>query len=123
MIDKQDILRVYEMMKRYGCAVAGKRMTDTVKKLDGERIISTIDRNTLASVQTPQGADKALLTAALKKAVSDNDPAVTDESSALEKIGAKPFFTECSALNIKITVEEDIYLANAIIETREKRCE
>ncbi|MBQ7625080.1 MAG: 2-C-methyl-D-erythritol 4-phosphate cytidylyltransferase, partial [Clostridia bacterium] len=122
-IEKEDIRRVYEMTKRYGCAAAGRRMTDTVKTLEGERIVSTLDRNTLAAVQTPQGADRSLLFAALKKAVDGNDPLVTDESSALEKIGAKPYLVECSPLNIKITANEDVFLAKALTEMRKDKCE
>ena len=118
MVTNDDINSVIDCIIKYNAAAASNKVTDTIKKVENSFAVDTIDRNILYSVQTPQGADRALLLGALKKAVDSGDSNVTDECSALEKIGVKPYMASCSSLNIKITYQEDIILANAIYDWR-----
>ena len=87
LISADDIKKVVDDTARYQCAAASTKVTDTVKKVSDRMAQSTVDRTDLYTVQTPQGADRDLLIAALQKAVNASDNSVTDECSALEKLG------------------------------------
>ena len=123
LVTNNDIITVLEYVQEYKAAAASNKVTDTVKKTIDGFAIETIDRNTLSTVQTPQGADRDLLLAALRKALENEDGLVTDECSALELIGIKPYMAPCSSNNIKITYPEDLFLANAIYDRRVNECE
>ena len=92
---------------------------DTIKVTAEGKIVSTPDRETLRAVQTPQVFDGALLRAALQAAVEGGIP-VTDDCSAVERMGKEIYLTEGSYENIKITTPEDLALAAAILQRREE---
>ena len=73
----------------------------------------------MRSIQTPQVFDGALLRAALQAAVDGEIP-ITDDCSAVERVGKKVYLTEGSYENIKITTPEDMALAAAILQRREE---
>ena len=123
LITVKEIKTVLDCAIDHNAAAASHKVTDTVKKVDKGLSVETLNREELATVQTPQGGDRALLIAALKKAIEDEDGVVTDECSALERIGVKPYMAPCSVFNIKITYPEDVFLANAIYDRRIKECE
>jgi 2-C-methyl-D-erythritol 4-phosphate cytidylyltransferase len=81
---------------------------DTLKLTD-ERgvVIKTIERSRVWQAQTPQMFRLGILIAALEQVIAANHP-VTDESAALEYIGAQPLVVPGSASNIKITYPEDL---------------
>ena len=123
LVSDGDIKAVIADTLKYNCAAASNKVTDTVKRVSNGLAYETVDRTDLYTVQTPQGADRALLAAALKKAIDVKDDTVTDECSALEKLGMKPYMSKCSTGNIKVTYPEDIFVANAIYDRRIKQCE
>ena len=84
---------------------------DTIKKAGpGGEISETVDRATLWHAQTPQMFRLGDLRSALEQAL-DAQVLVTDEASALERLGRKPLLVEGHADNIKITRPEDLALA------------
>lgn len=76
------------------------------------------DRAQLFAIQTPQVFDGDLLLGALRKAVEDG-AAITDDCSAVERIGMKVCLTEGSYENIKITTPADMLVAEAILHSRD----
>ena len=120
LVTENDINTVIQDTINFHCAAASNKITDTVKKVSDQKAQSTIDRTDLYTVQTPQGADKSLLFAALQKAIEVSDGTVTDECSAIEKLSIKPYMSNCSVCNIKITYPEDVFMANAIYDRRTK---
>ena len=91
-------------------------IADTVKQAgEGLRIEATLDRSRLWAAQTPQLFRYGLLKSALEQALAAG-VAVTDESSALEWAGHTPQLFAGSKTNLKITVPEDIRLAELILE-------
>ncbi len=68
---------------------------------------STLDREPLWAAQTPQVFRADLLRKALEK-VDDKDPAITDESSAVERLGEKVRIVENPEPNPKITYPGDV---------------
>lgn len=91
---------------------------DTVKVAIDGVVRETPDRSMLYAVQTPQVFDAQLLRAALQSAV-DADVALTDDCSAVERLGKEIYLTEGIEENIKITTPLDMFLAEAILERRE----
>lgn len=87
-------------------------VADTLKRADAEqRIAETVPRESLWQAQTPQMFRYALLLDALQKA----GDMVTDEASAIEKMGLKPKLVEGDAGNLKVTYPRDLELAAMIL--------
>jgi 2-C-methyl-D-erythritol 4-phosphate cytidylyltransferase len=66
-------------------------------------------------VQTPQVFDIQLLRAALKKA-KDEGTEITDDCSAVERLGMKVKMVEGDERNIKITTPLDLKIAQLLME-------
>lgn len=88
---------------------------DTMKRADAAgRVERTEDRTGLWHALTPQMFRLGLLGRALREALSAG-AAVTDEASAVERLGLRPRLVEGSALNIKVTRPEDLPLAGFVL--------
>ena len=93
------------------------RVHDTIKVANDNIVQTTPDRATLYAVQTPQVFDIGLLKAALQAVISDNIE-VTDDCSAVERLGKEVYLIEGDEENIKITTPLDLLIAQAILEKR-----
>lgn len=91
-------------------------VADTVKRADRDsRVSRTEPRDSLWLAQTPQMFRYRVLLEALRGA----DPAsVTDEASAIERVGLKPRLVMGDARNIKVTYPQDLALAEQILNSR-----
>jgi 2-C-methyl-D-erythritol 4-phosphate cytidylyltransferase/2-C-methyl-D-erythritol 2,4-cyclodiphosphate synthase len=102
------ITRVIEATERYGAAIPGLPVSDTVKRVDGDGFIEeTVPRDGLWTVQTPQGARLA----DLREAYAALGPAIaqaTDEASVLEMTGYPVRMVEGEADNLKVTRPGDL---------------
>ena len=105
--------------KAFVCSAAAPAVPvkDTIKIAVDHVVKETPQRSTLFAVQTPQVFDIALLRAALQSAL-ETHAAITDDCSAVERLGKEIYLTEGSYENIKITTPEDLLLAEAIWESR-----
>ncbi len=93
-------------------------VVDTLKKVtpDGN-ITGTQDRSLLYQAQTPQLFRFAILLDALQRALADERD-ITDESSAVERMGLQPIVVEGSYQNIKVTYADDLAKAEHILRLR-----
>lgn len=106
--------------KTYAAAPA-LPVTDTVKVADTAGVVqSTPDRRSLYAVQTPQVFQANLLKAALQSAVEANAE-ITDDCSAVERLGKTVYLVPGWRENIKITTQEDLMLAETFLRERENR--
>jgi len=88
-------------------------VADTLKRAgEGRRIAATVPREGLWQAQTPQMFRHGLLLQALQAAGS----AVTDEASAVERMGLQPKLVEGDARNLKVTYPRDLELAALILQ-------
>ena len=95
-------------------------VTDTVKVADlSGRVLSTPDRTTLFAVQTPQVFQANILKAALQSALAAG-AVLTDDCSAVERLGKDVYLTHGWRENIKITTPEDMAVAEAFLRKRGK---
>ncbi len=91
-------------------------MNETVKRAaaDSGRVSATVDRSDLWYAQTPQMFRFGELRRALRQAL-ENGLTATDEAAAMEALGHRPRLVEGSSFNIKITRQQDMVLAEAIL--------
>lgn len=95
---------------------------DTMKGADADgRIGSTLDRSTLWHAYTPQMFRLGALRGALQDAIVSGD-LVTDDASAMERIGLAPRLIEGHSDNIKITRAEDLPLARLYLDLQARPC-
>ena len=87
---------------------------DTLKNVEGCNIVGTLDRTHIWRALTPQMFRFGLLKHALE--LTQGNPAVTDEASALELMELQPKIVEGRPDNIKITRPEDLALAQFYLE-------
>ena len=111
----QMIDRVVRAANTYSAAAPAIPVKDTIKVVNGGVVSNTPDRKTLMAVQTPQVFDVALLRGALLKAWQDGAE-VTDDCSAVERMGMSVKIVEGDERNIKITTPMDLKIAGLILE-------
>jgi len=89
---------------------------DTVKRADAaQRVAETVPRDGLWLAQTPQMFRAGLLVQALKDAPLAE---ITDEASAIERLGHASRLVEGEAFNFKVTYPRDVALAEAVLTAR-----
>lgn len=109
--------RVVRAAHTYGAAAPALPVKDTIKEARGGVVLSTPDRKTLYAVQTPQVFDYDLLRGALRKAERDRAQ-VTDDCSAVERMGMSVKLVEGAEENFKVTTPWDLSVARAYLEER-----
>lgn len=102
-----------------GAAAPGIPVKDTVKVVENGIVKNTLPRDRLFAIQTPQIFEASLIRAALKKAVQDG-AVLTDDCSAVERLGFSVVVTKGSEENIKLTTPQDLLLGEAILERRDR---
>ena len=121
LVTPELIDRVIAAAVRCGAAAPAVPVKDTIKEVrDGGAVERTVDRGILRAVQTPQVFDAGLLKAALQDAVENSVP-ITDDCSAVERLGKVVFLVDGEEENLKITTPVDLILAEAILQARENR--
>lgn len=115
-VSPSTISDVIRGVRAAGAAVPAVRVTDTIKEVRDDRLV-TLDRSRLVAVQTPQGAKVELLRQAHAEATGE----ATDEMALLEAIGVRPEVVPGEFKNFKITTPEDLGRARALVGSGEHR--
>ncbi len=115
LITYEVIDRTIRAANTYGAAAPAVPVKDTIKTVEGGVVKNTPDRSTLRAVQTPQVFDIDLLKGALRKARQDNAE-VTDDCSAVERMGMTVKIVEGDEYNIKVTTPMDLKIAEMLLE-------
>ncbi len=115
LITWQVIDRVVRAANSYGAAAPAIPVKDTIKVVQGGIVKETPDRKTLQAVQTPQVFDFDLLRGALKK-VQEDGAEVTDDCSAVERLGMSIKIVEGDERNLKVTTPMDLKIAELLLE-------
>ncbi|MCD7847225.1 MAG: 2-C-methyl-D-erythritol 2,4-cyclodiphosphate synthase [Oscillospiraceae bacterium] len=95
---------------RFGNSIISTPMTETIRFSDGETSYSP-DRSKFYLIKTPQSFSRKLYLYALENSTGD----YTDDAQLLDSVGIKPHLTMGSRNNIKITVSEDLKMAEGLI--------
>lgn len=95
-------------------------ISDTVKRVDNAgRVLETVARAGLWRAATPQMFRIKILTQALEKLMKD-EKEITDEAYAIEASGGHPQVVACHPDNIKITLPNDLRLAELYLKQQGK---
>lgn len=114
LVEPALIDRVIDAALETGAAVPVLPIEETVKRIEGHRVVETVDRTKLFRVQTPQGFRYDVLKTALEKARQDGFYG-TDEAALVERTGRPVKAVQGEAKNLKITTPEDIRVAETLL--------
>ena len=111
LIEPFFIKRLINKVKQSNACIPALPIRDTVKKVQSNKIVETLQRDTLFLVQTPQFFEYNLLLRAYQHAESINYIG-TDDASLVEQLGEPVFFIKGEDKNIKLTVPADMLIAS-----------
>ncbi len=110
------VARVLAAAREHGAASAAVAVTDTLVTAHG----SEVDRSNLLAVQTPQGFARRLLVEAHETAAAVGAIG-TDDAGLVRRIGHRVVMVEGSPLLLKVTLPDDLLLAEALMSCRAGR--
>lgn len=112
------IRRCVQALESKSAVTAALISSDTVKEVDGKKILRTLDRSRLVMTQTPQAFPAAMLKAIYARGVEEGTRP-TDELQLAEAAGFPVAWAQGSALSRKITEPEDWEWAEWVAERLE----
>lgn len=114
-----EIDQVVRAARENGAAILVASVADTIKEVRNNRVIKTLPRVTLRRAATPQGFQINILRRAYDELAQLEAAGieVTDDSFLVERLGVEVATIEGSERNIKITREEDLAFAAALLRT------
>lgn len=101
---KENIDELKKKVVENKAVILGHMSSDTVKRVEGDRIIETIDRNSIFLAETPQVFETSLLKQCYEKC---EDIIFTDEASLVEACGHAVYIVENRFNNHKLTLRDD----------------
>jgi 2-C-methyl-D-erythritol 4-phosphate cytidylyltransferase len=119
LVTAAEIDRVVQTAAVSGAAILVAPVGDTIKQVDGDCIRATLRRANLRRALTPQCFRFEILRRAYNSLseIESSGVEVTDDSFLVERIGVEIAAVEGSARNIKITNQEDLVIAKAILSS------
>jgi len=120
LITPEQIERAFEQCRVHDSAALAQPVNDTLKRADADLlVVGLVDRHQLYAMQTPQIFERKLIEDAYRD-VDAEKASVTDEVSAVERLGHKIALVLNDDFNFKITYPRDLPLADFILREREK---
>ena len=107
--------RVIDATRIRGAVVPVIPVEDTIKRVEGQKVLHTEDRKHFFRVQTPQGFSGSLLKEAFVLALREAFNG-TDEAALVERMGKDVFVVPGDRRNLKITTKEDLQMTETLIE-------
>ncbi|MBY0149368.1 2-C-methyl-D-erythritol 4-phosphate cytidylyltransferase [Neobacillus niacini] len=117
-IQKDQIHRLLDTAQKTDAAIIGVPAKDTMKTVRDNVVKATVERSSLWVVQTPQAFRFSLLYRAYEQAAKDGFVG-TDDSSLVERISHPVTMVEGDYDNLKLTTQEDLFFAQAILQKRQ----
>ncbi len=109
------------MAREHGAACCASPIPDTVKRATPDLVVSeSVERNGLWGMQTPQIFASGLILQAYVSLIAKHEM-VTDEVSAVQKLGKRIALLKNDDWNFKITFPKDIEMAEHVLTLRAKR--
>jgi 2-C-methyl-D-erythritol 4-phosphate cytidylyltransferase len=120
LITPEQIERAFAECRVHGAAALAQPVNDTLKRAGADLlVVGSVDRCQLYAMQTPQIFERKLLEDAYRAVYAENI-LVTDEVSAVERLGYKVALVLNDDFNLKITYPRDLPVADFIIRDRAK---
>jgi 2-C-methyl-D-erythritol 4-phosphate cytidylyltransferase len=117
-VTPQEISRTVEAARECGAAILTAPAIDTIKEVEGERVLRTLERARLRHALTPQCFRYPLLRRAYEEAgdLLTRGDSITDDSALVERLGVSVAVVEGDSRNIKITRPSDLALAEIFLK-------
>ncbi len=113
---KSSVDEIFEKLSDYPSVTLGVKVKDTVQQIQGNRVVKTLDRNSLILTQTPQGFDKSILVKAHELAKNDTYYG-TDDTILVERyLGIMAYVVKGDHRNIKLTTLDDIEILEVVLK-------
>lgn len=110
------IERAQAAAREHGAAVPVLAVTDTIKRVDGSGFVAeTVPRDSLRSVQTPQGFRLGAIRRAHEAARTAGRHDFSDDGAVIEWSGGALATFAGDPANIKLTTAEDFAMAEALL--------
>jgi len=120
LISPEQIERAFAQCRVHGAATLAQPVNDTLKRVDADLlIVGSVDRHQIYTMQTPQIFKRKLLEDAYRAVYAENI-LVTDEVSAVERLGCMVALVLDDDFNLKITYPRDLPVADFILRDRAK---
>ena len=117
------ISEVIRIAQLEGAACVASPIPDTVKRASTELVVTdSVERTGLWAMQTPQVFASGLILQAYAALVAKHEM-VTDEVSAVQKLGKRIALLKNDDWNFKITVPQDLELAEQVLALRAKKAQ
>ena len=113
-VTSEEVSRTVAAAQSDGAAILVSTPVDTIKEVSAGAVTGTLDRSTIRNALTPQCFHYKLLVRAYEQ-VDVCDPELTDESSLVERLGARIAIVDGSPRNIKITRVEDLAIGEVLL--------
>ena len=104
----------FDSLKQHSAVIPVLSIKESVRFLSDNKS-EALDRNHYKLVHTPQCFHSEILKNAYLQAFHD---LVTDDARLVEQMGEKLFFVESNEENIKVTTENDLRIAKAILASK-----
>ena len=106
-----------DLTAEHGAAIAAVPVRDTLKRVDGGRVIGTLDRKDTAQEQTPLVFRAGLLRRAYARPEAEWRD-LTDEAQMLERMGIPVYWGLGAPENLKLTYPEDLPLIETVLRSK-----
>jgi len=113
-VKKKAIHELVQLSQEKGAAILAVPVKDTIKVAKDGKVVKTLNRSTLWSVQTPQAFLLSEILQAHEKA-QEKGIIATDDAALMEELGKDVTIVEGDYENIKITTPEDLKIAEMIL--------
>jgi 2-C-methyl-D-erythritol 4-phosphate cytidylyltransferase len=118
LVTPEQIDRLFKECEKCGAASLAEPIRDTLKRANDDlQVNGSVDRHQLYAMQTPQMFERQLIENAYRAVCREKIP-VTDEVSAVERLGHKIALVINDDFNFKITYPRDLALAEFVLKER-----
>ena len=118
LVSDATIAEVIAATIEYGAAIPIVPVAETLKRVDGAVVASTVDRTGLAAAQTPQGVSLGVLQDAYRRFPPDAATTWTDEASLLEACTIPVHAVIGDPDNLKVTLPADLTRVGSMLAVR-----
>ncbi|MEM6363210.1 MAG: 2-C-methyl-D-erythritol 4-phosphate cytidylyltransferase [Planctomycetota bacterium] len=118
LVHHQDLTNVFNRAQETGAAMLATPVSGTLKRVQDGQVTATVPRQQIWVALTPQVFELSILRDAYAR---HRGRAATDDAELVERAGGEVAIVPGSPDNIKITVPEDLAIAEAMLQARNTR--
>lgn len=119
-VNPKVVAEVLSAAEKYGAAIPGVPVADTIKEVHGGQVVQTLNRDRLIAVQTPQAFRYGLLLEAYR-AARGQQIEVTDDAAMVERLGHPVWVVEGDPRAVKVTTPHDLVIVEQWLVGQEDR--